>query len=84
MLAGDLVAGAAREHFEALRERIAALQVELPDGRRFSLTVSIGLCCPPAESVEPLHTLLNEADRLLYLAKAGGRNRVEQTPTQAQ
>ena len=84
VLTGDLDAGAAREHFEALRERIAALQVELPDGRRFSLTVSIGLCCPPAEGVEPLHTLLNEADRLLYLAKAGGRNRVEQTPTQAQ
>jgi len=83
VLAGDLDAGAAREHFEALREHIAALQVELPDGRRFSLTVSIGLYCPPPGNPASLHALLNESDRLLYLAKAGGRNRIEWAASEA-
>jgi diguanylate cyclase (GGDEF)-like protein len=77
LLAGGLDAEAARTHFEALRERIAGLRVELPDGRGFPLTASIGLCCPPAGDAMPLHGLLNESDRRLYLAKAGGRNRVE-------
>lgn len=77
VLAGGFDIETARAWFEALRERIAALRVELPDGRSFALTVSIGLCWVGPASAAPLHALLNESDRQLYLAKAGGRNRVE-------
>jgi diguanylate cyclase (GGDEF)-like protein len=80
VLAGDLDADSSRAYFEALRERIAALSVELPDGRTFSLTTSIGVCRLPASSAKvPMHAALNESDRMLYIAKAGGRNRVEMT-----
>ena len=80
VLAGDLDADSSREYFEALRERIAALAVELPDGRTFSLTTSIGVCRLPASGTKvPMHAALNESDRMLYIAKAGGRNRVEMT-----
>lgn len=80
VLAGDLDADSSRAYFEALRERIAALSVELPDGRTFSLTTSIGVCRLPASGTKvPMHAALNESDRMLYIAKAGGRNRVEMT-----
>lgn len=80
VLAGDLDAEGARAYFEALRERIAEVTVELPDGRSFSLTTSVGVCRLPAGGADvPMHAALNESDRQLYLAKAGGRNRVEMT-----
>lgn len=65
--------GVAR-YFETLRERIGALRI--PAGKDvLQMTVSIGLCS--AHSPEhSLHDLLIEADKHLYLAKAGGRNQV--------
>ena len=78
VLAGELDVDAARAWFNALREHIGALAIKLPDGRGFSLTISIGVLVAAPESVPlSLHAALNESDRLLYLAKAGGRNRVE-------
>lgn len=80
VLAGHLEGDAARAWFDDLRARIAGLTVELPDGRSLTLTVSIGICVlPPTASVSAMHAAINESDRQLYLAKAGGRNRVEMT-----
>ncbi len=44
--------------------------------RPASITASFGVAAMPADGSEP-SSLLRTADRALYLAKAGGRNRVE-------
>jgi len=41
------------------------------------ITVSIGLICSLAEDIENTNALYAEADKLLYKAKANGRNRIE-------
>ena len=74
MLVNDLDEQRSIEHFEHLRKAVAALQLQFGDST-LSMTVSIGLCHMPAHSGN-LHQLITEADRQLYLAKAGGRNRV--------
>jgi len=61
-------------YFEALRERIEALRVPVRDNE-LRMTVSIGFCTARRHD-ESLHYLLAEADRHLYLAKAGGRNQL--------
>jgi diguanylate cyclase (GGDEF)-like protein len=61
---------------ERLRERCAAMQVPLPDGRSIMATVSIGL----ADASEcPIEIALKHADEALYEAKRLGRNRVVQS-----
>ena len=60
-------------YFDTLRRRIEDLRVPVRGGE-LKMTVSIGVC--PAEPGDSLHRLLSEADRRLYLAKAGGRNQV--------
>lgn len=58
---------------ERLRASCADNDVELPDGRRVKVTVSIGL----ADASEcPIEIALKHADVALYEAKAQGRNRV--------
>jgi diguanylate cyclase (GGDEF)-like protein len=76
VLAPSLDGDDARAYFEALRERIAALLIELTDGTVIQATTSIGVCTSGGEHPQ-IHALLNESDRMLYTAKAGGRNRVE-------
>lgn len=68
-LEGDALAS----YFETLRQRIEALRVRVPGGA-LRMTVSIGV--RTATPGDDLHRLLGDADRRLYLAKAGGRNRV--------
>ncbi|MDH5822861.1 diguanylate cyclase [Luteimonas sp. RD2P54] len=73
VLAPGLSGDAARAYFERLRADVAAMVIPLDGGRSIRLTVSVGVCT----SGRDLSTMLAEADRRLYLAKAGGRNRVE-------
>jgi diguanylate cyclase (GGDEF)-like protein len=74
-----LLEGCAREDAEGIAERVraafAATAVDLYDGRRIVATVSIGLA---ASKVPPyaVEQLVNRADKALYAAKAGGRDRV--------
>lgn len=75
VFAPDLDADTALAYFESLRERIAAVLIELPSDTVIQTTVSIGVCIG-RDPKQNIHALLNESDRLLYIAKASGRNRV--------
>ncbi|MDF1686036.1 MAG: two-component system cell cycle response regulator [Parvibaculaceae bacterium] len=60
---------------ERLREQVADVAFEIPDGSRIDVTVSIGVASTdgPEDTVE---ALLERADQALYRAKREGRNRV--------
>ncbi len=60
---------------ERLRAAVAALHVETEDGRSIKVTISIGLAELAPGNV--LDGALSHADKALYRAKHGGRNRVE-------
>lgn len=75
LLVPGLDAANADDYFESLRMRIGQLRVPVGD-TALSLTVSIGVCRSGDPSHDSLHQLISEADRRLYLAKAGGRDRV--------
>ena len=65
------------ESARTLAERIRAAIGDLPllvDNQRIPVTVSLGVAS--ADGDVNLDTLAQEADRALYLAKRGGRNRV--------
>lgn len=66
---------AGRKVLERLRLQIEMSRVAY-DGREISVTVSIGAACT-AECGYNLDYLYTSADRCLYAAKQGGRNRVE-------
>jgi diguanylate cyclase (GGDEF)-like protein/PAS domain S-box-containing protein len=60
---------------ERVRALIERSWISLEDGRRVSVTVSIGgALARPGDNLE---TLVARADERLYAGKAGGRNRVE-------
>ncbi len=61
---------------EKIRQAVAALEVELDEGEPLRVTVSIGGVSFP-EGTRGARNLLDLADRALYQAKRGGRNRVE-------
>jgi diguanylate cyclase (GGDEF)-like protein len=61
---------------ERLRERIAETPLELEDGQRVSVTVSVGLASLNSYQ-EGFEALLKRADDALYAAKRGGRNCVQ-------
>jgi diguanylate cyclase (GGDEF)-like protein len=76
-----LLANAGEEHGAEIAERIRS-KIELKDhilseGNRIPVTVSVGWVTMSSESnILSANELLETADRNLYLAKAGGRNRV--------
>ena len=62
---------------ERLRERAAASWIDLSDGTRLQMTLSLGLADASAGSLE---AALHRADAALYEAKTQGRNRVVVAP----
>ncbi len=74
LLVSGLDDDASTLHFEHLRQAVQALRLQF-GGKTLTMTVSIGVCRMPSR-LGNLHQLITEADRQLYLAKAGGRNRV--------
>lgn len=78
VLAPDLHQGAGQALAERIRAVVAASPVRI-DGRELPLTVSVGVA--EAEPHErDMSTTLRRADKALYVAKHGGRNRVEVAP----
>ena len=73
MLVPGLSASEAQVRFEKLREAIGQLRIPFRE-HVIAITASIGVCHRADRDV---HSLLGDADRLMYLAKAAGRNRVE-------
>lgn len=59
---------------ERLRQQVAALNIDVGDGATVTITISIGLTGYRRD--ETLAQTLERADRLLYQAKASGRDRV--------
>ncbi|TYT76068.1 diguanylate cyclase [Desulfobotulus mexicanus] len=60
---------------EEIRREVALRPTETEDGRKISITVSMGLAVYPYDADDP-EGLIRAADRGLYTAKASGRNRV--------
>ena len=61
---------------ERIRSQIAQTPVPLADGRSVRVTVSVGIACVAPSRQSDAAQLVASADRQLYLAKNGGRNRV--------
>ncbi len=64
---------------ERLRQKIAESRVNLPDGRRARVTISLGVAELSPE-LGSLDELIKAADIALYQAKENGRNRVVTAP----
>jgi diguanylate cyclase (GGDEF)-like protein len=59
---------------ERMRQAISAKEIELPNGRRLTVTISLGLAVFDEDGDSP-DDLLLKADERLYKAKRAGKNR---------
>jgi len=80
LLLPNTTASQASSIAERLRQRVAQEPVALESGARFTLTASFGVAALPIDRkttrTEAATTLVRNADRALYAAKAAGRNQV--------
>lgn len=65
----------ARRVLERVRERVARQPIAVDGGKELAVTVSFGLTMMTPR--RPIEELIERADKALYVAKEGGRNRVE-------
>ncbi|RZI43340.1 diguanylate cyclase [Herbaspirillum sp. HC18] len=76
---GALLAGVTLEQAHAMAERvrqvIAGAPVQLADGRMLTVTASIGIAMLQPDDID-IYAAVKRADKALYIAKEGGRNRV--------
>jgi len=65
------------DSIEKIRATIQKLNIKHQYNSDFGcVTISIGLVCQDAKKIDKLHSVYQEADKLLYEAKESGRNRV--------
>jgi two-component system, cell cycle response regulator len=76
LMRGEMEPPGAQIFCERIRARVEAFQFMF-NGQLIPVTVSLGVCIKPGKDVQSLEELIQEADRMLYKAKQGGRNRVE-------
>jgi diguanylate cyclase (GGDEF)-like protein len=65
----------AKKSAERLRKAVEAHKFSWKD-TVIPVTISLGLCSRQGENIGKVEELIAECDRLLYVAKEGGRNRV--------
>lgn len=75
LILDDVLPGKAEQIAERVRDAFAARQISI-DGRQISCTVSAGVALGSSEGMA-FDNILSAADKALYAAKRGGRNRVE-------
>jgi len=62
---------------EKLRQNIEALREVTIDGKKLCFTVSLGVATADFNNCSDIEDVINNADKALYRAKEGGRNRIE-------
>ncbi|NVN10937.1 diguanylate cyclase [Nguyenibacter vanlangensis] len=72
----DIAPQDARSLAERLRHRVETLEITTDGGAAIFVTISIGMVHASGHGLTGLRPLLAAADAALYLAKAGGRNKV--------
>jgi two-component system, cell cycle response regulator len=72
----DVSLNEARSIAERLRSAMASQPCTLADGRRVSVTISIGLAISAATHSDDIPKLIEDADNALLFAKSAGRNQV--------
>ena len=65
----------ARKSAERLRKAVESHKFSWKD-TIIPVTISLGLCTKQGEEIPKIEEMIAESDRLLYIAKEGGRNRV--------
>lgn len=61
---------------DRVRERVEQRKFEVGNGKYIGMTLSAGVATYPSQGVGDPHQLVDWADRALYAAKRGGRNRI--------
>ena len=61
---------------ERVRKLVEATPIQLDGGKTLRATISIGVACYPATQANTPEELVDAADKALYRAKHGGRDRV--------
>ena len=61
---------------ERVREAVEQREFDLGEGKTLKMTISSGVATYPATGIGDPHELIEWADRALYSAKHGGRNKV--------
>ena len=76
VILNDLPSQKAKDVAERIRRNVENNLIELPNGEKLNVTVSIGVACTQREGTFFFEELFKIADKRLYRAKNTGRNKV--------